>query len=58
MRGGSTGFYIFLLMLVIILVTYYLGTVSDVNAFGTQFGNLANILTGRTTSGQVSGYAS
>jgi hypothetical protein len=48
--------YIFVLSVILILVAYYAGTQRVATTFGTQLGNLINISTGRTTSGQFAAY--
>lgn len=50
--------YIFILSVILILVAYYLGTVRVLDTFGTQLGNIIDISTGRTTSGQFAAYPS
>jgi len=50
-------YYIFILSLVLIVVAYYAGSVNVLKTFGTQFGNLLDIATGRNTQGQFAGYA-
>lgn len=53
---GTAIRYLFILSVILILVAYYAGSKQVIGAFGTQFGNLGNIFTGRTTSGNFAGY--
>ena len=55
-EGERALYYIFILSLVLIAVAYYAGTSNVLQTLGTQFGNLLNISTGRTTQGQFAGY--
>lgn len=52
----GTGFYIFLLMLVLIMVAYYVGTQSVVSSLSSAFVNIGNMLTGRNAQGQFQSY--
>lgn len=58
--GGAmnrgTGFYIFLLMLVLILVAYYVGTQSVVGSLSGAAVNIGNMLTGRNAQGNFVAY--
>lgn len=48
---------VFILLLVLLLVTYYAGTTQDLTAFQNFFVGSAYALTGRNSSGAVTGYA-
>ena len=52
----SLGKALFWIFIVIIVLTLYYGAVQLVNAGGTQAPGIIFALTGRTTSGQPSGY--
>lgn len=48
---------IFVLLLVLLLVTYYTGTTQDLQSFGSFFTSVAYAVTGRNSNGSVTGYA-
>lgn len=48
---------LFVLSIVLILVAYYVGAVSDIKVFGGALNTLLLTATGRNSSGQFAGYA-
>lgn len=54
---GGIVFLIFILLLVLLAVTYYAGTTQDVAAFQNLFVQSSYALTGRNSAGNVTGYA-
>ena len=56
MRGPSVTFLAFVLLLTIILVSYYVGTTTDTLAAGKVLQQIGFVFSGRTANGSVSGY--
>lgn len=53
---GKIAWYIFVLILVFLLVVYYKGVTSDVNAGGSVLETIILFLQGRNSQGQVANY--
>lgn len=58
MNNNSTIFYAFVLMALLIGVTFFVGLVSDANAFFAGLQKLVFALTGRKSDGSTSSYPS
>ncbi len=56
MRGPSITFLAFVLLLAIILVSYYVGTATDTLAAGKVLQQVGFVFSGRKADGSVSGY--
>lgn len=55
---NQTVFYIFVLMALLIAVTFFVGLVSDANAFAAGLQKIIFALTGRNSQGNTSSYPS
>lgn len=56
--GDETVRYAFLIMALLIVVTYFVGAATDTNALASGFTKLWYAATGRNSSGQTSAYPS
>jgi hypothetical protein len=57
MNLDKDAYYMFLLLLLLIGVSYFVGLATDINAVTNGLVKLGYVFSGRDTTGKVSGYA-